>query len=523
MSGRRGDNVAPSTRKASQYRAEYYKEVRLENLILYLESLELISPFHDPLVQGHIQDVHQRFHSIWTETLAIASDSNFKRNSDKVISNKSNTNASATIMSQEQAQIIFQTMQDDCFLEDYHSSRKGVKTGENIQKDGAYILLQPNFFDIVAVRNALIRHDRDGKTFFGQQFKNAAVAHLDNLCNYYMGLQPPISNDFTSAADNTPLPLSKNSHLVEALHILRISIEFTIPSLHEHSSFLIKRKQLLERKRFDMKRKQTEMLNRYSKEFALLGLDFIGLLSSTNESNPSFEMQIYDNAKKELTRQLEEDVPKMMQSKLLKQIMDYHSQMMQFLQHTIGIEMSAPLPTLRNILAKSVELEEPFCVLQIKDKDGFLKANEIVDELVCDISELVCFLTQRLVEVDKGGKDISPCSSQVAVEDIKQALDILKNIGNVLTTGKIPMLIKVFYDADCRKRLVQRLTLALDEMRARRSSLEAVDGEIEIMQGQQNDIFRSLQLHMKRSDLLRENVAKEVTKMLKTEKAIRIL
>jgi len=505
-------NASRSRKEASRNTTEIYQEVQLENLIIYLESLQMIRPYEDPSVQRHLQNIRQILQSTYSESLAAVEASML-----------STSNKTATI-SPEQAQVIFQTIQEERFLGEYHRYQEALKGTVSVTNGDTYMLLQPNFFDVVAVRNALIRHDRDGKTFIGQKFKNPTVAHWDNLCNYYMGLQKPIETNAAFAADNMPSSLPENSHLSEALHILHIAITFTIPSLQKHSSFLLSRKQSLERRRYEMKRKQGELMHSYSKEFSPLGISFALLLSSTYETNDSFEIHIYESAKKELSTILEETLPKMLQTELLTLTIDYHTQMMQLVQQTTGVEISAPLSTIKSALIQSFQKKEDHhAILDINSDSILLETKEFVQELSCDVSELAGFLGQRLAELEKGGNCPSPCKTELAKEDLQKTLDTLKNINNLLTRGETPLLVQFFEYPNCRKRLVNRLRLALDEIRSQQSSIQTIENDLEVLRNQQNDMSKLLQQHLKRSEMLRKNVELEAAKVMKTGKSLKIL
>lgn len=272
-----------------------------------------------------------------------------------------------------------------------------------------------------------------------------------------------------------------------------------------------------------MRRKQGELMHSYSKDFAPLGISFALLLSSTYESNDSLEFSIYESAKNELDRILEETLPRMIQTEIVTLIMDYHTQMMQLIQQSPAVEVSAPLSTIKSLVKNSFEEEDHHDFLNIKRDGDFLKAKVFVEELCCDVSELVCFLTQRLAELDKGGNSLSPCKIQLAKVDLQKALDILRNIDCLLTRGKTQMLIQFFEYPNCRKRLVTRLRFALDEIRSQQSSIQAVDSALEGLHKQQHDVSRLLQQHVKRSEMLRNNMELEAAKIMKSEKPIKIL
>lgn len=508
MFGWQDDKNASCSKKASIKTANMSQEVQLENLILYLESLEIIPPYEDPSVQRHLQNVRQILQFRYCESL------------DAVETTLLSTSNVTNKISPDQGQAIIQTMQNEQLLGEYHRFHKALKGTVSLPNWDTYPLLQPNFFDVVAVRNALIHHDIDGKTFLGQRFKNPTLAHWDNLCHYYMGLQQPIGISSASANDHNyymSSSLPQNSHLAEAMHILHIALTFTIPSLQKHSSFLLHRRQALERRRHEMKRKQGELMHSYSKDFAPLGINFAILLTSTYESINLLEIQIYESAKNELGMILEETLPRMIQTELITLTIDYHTDMMQFIQQTTAVEVSAPLSAIKSLLKKSFEEED-------HQRDGvFLKVKEFIEELCCDISELVGFLTQRLAEIDEGGNCPSPCKIQVPKEDLQKALDLLRNINHLLTRGKTPLLVQFFEYANCRKRLVNRLRFALDEIRSQQSSIQVVDSDLEVLHNQQNDVSRLLQQHVKRSEMLRKNIEVEAGKIMKTGKSIKIL
>jgi hypothetical protein len=198
--------------------------------------------------------------------------------------------------------------------------------------------------------------------------------------------------------------------------------------------------------------------------------------------------------------------------------------MMQLFQQTTGVEISAPLSTIKSTLIQSFQRKEDHhAILDINSNSIFLKTKEFVEEMSCDVSELAGFLTQRLAELDKGGNCLSPCKTELARDDLQKTLNTLKNINNLLTKGKTPLLVQFFEYPNCRKRLVNRLRLALDEMRSQQSSIQAVENDLEVLRNQQNDISKLLQQHLERSEILRKNVELEAAKVMKTGKSLKIL